>query len=223
MKHSFIELPKQSAFAFNKTASFYRQTGKRWLDVVGTLFLTPIILPLVAILWLLVKRDGGTGFFGHRRIGADGRAFYCWKLRSMVPNAEQVLLHHLAKNPNAALEWAENCKLIDDPRITHFGRLLRKTSLDELPQFWNVLIGDMGLVGPRPIPRSELEKYRGFEWAYFTFRPGITGIWQVSGRNTISYAKRVELDARYLRRAGVWFDLKIIAKTVGVVLRKTGC
>lgn len=141
----------------------------------------------------------------------------------MVPDAEDRLLAHLMANPDAALEWRENFKLEDDPRVTRFGRFLRRTSLDELPQIWNVLSGDMSFVGPRPIVAAELDKYSPRTWAYFGSKPGITGVWQVSGRNDISYDMRVQMDAKYLDQASFWFDLGIMARTAFAVWRRTGC
>ena len=174
------------------------------------------------MLWLFVRRDGGPGFFGHRRIGQNGKVFRCWKIRTMVVDAETKLRDHLAKNPAAAEEWERDRKLENDPRITKLGNFLRKSSLDELPQIWNVLRGDMSFVGPRPIVRSEMNKYGVYRNAYKTMKPGITGLWQVSGRNDISYDERIGLDLEYMQTVSFFKDLELVAKTGTAVLSRTG-
>lgn len=223
MKHSQFDIP---AFVQRDprrvSAARYRKRFKRVLDVAGVLALAPVVAPLTAVLWAIVRLDGGPGFFGHTRVGKDGAEFKCWKLRSMVPGAEARLKAHLRENPAAAREWANNYKLTHDPRITRIGRFLRRSSLDELPQFWNVLRGEMSLVGPRPVPRAELLEYGGYQGAYLECRPGITGLWQVSGRNDVTYQTRVSLDADYARTGDLWVDLEILARTVGVVVRGSG-
>lgn len=200
----------------------YRDGPKRLLDRTLICLTLPISVPLIGLLWLLVRLDGGAGFFGHQRVGLDGHVFTCWKLRTMVPNARERLRKHLASNRRAARQWAQYYKLDKDPRITWIGRFLRATSLDELPQLWNVWRGEMSLVGPRPVPREELIEYAGFERAYFTYRPGITGLWQVSGRNAVSYPVRVSMDLRYSVSAGIWTDLGILGRTIWVVLSGNG-
>jgi exopolysaccharide production protein ExoY len=200
----------------------YRDGAKRRLDIVLVLVLAPLVLPVVAVLWLAVRAGGGPGFFGHERVGLDGRRFRCWKLRTMVPDAEARLRAHLRRDRAAAREWAETYKLRHDPRVTRLGRVLRKTSLDELPQLWNVLRGEMSLVGPRPVPEAELIEYAGYEWAYLSCRPGLTGLWQISGRNAVSYGQRVRFDVEYLLRAGLAEDLRILALTPREVLRRSG-
>jgi len=200
----------------------YADGAKRVLDVAGVLALAPVVLPVVGGLWVAVTLDGGPGFFGHTRVGRDGVAFSCWKLRTMCPDAEARLKAHLRANPAAAREWADCYKLRDDPRVTRLGRVLRRTSLDELPQLWNVLRGEMSLVGPRPVPRDELVEYGSASGAYLGLRPGITGLWQVLGRNGVTYPHRVRMDADYARRASLWLDLWLLWRTVGVVLRRTG-
>ena len=196
--------------------------AKRVLDVAGVLVLAPIALPVIAGLWAAVRMDGGPGFFGHERAGRDATRFRCWKLRTMCVDAPERLRAHLKTDPIAAREWAQNYKLTHDPRVTRLGRVLRKSSLDELPQLWNVLRGEMSLVGPRPVPEVELEEYRGVEWAYLMFRAGITGIWQVSGRNNVSYAERVKMDVGYVLNARLGTDLMVLWKTVGAVWNRTG-
>lgn len=200
----------------------YRHWGKRAFDLLVGATMLVALSPVMAVLWLLVVRDGGPALFGHRRVGQGGRDFTCWKFRTMVPDAEARLARLLASCPEAAREWAETHKLADDPRVTRFGRLLRRLSLDELPQLWNVLRGDMSLVGPRPVVADELERYGPDRGAYLALRPGITGLWQVSGRNAVSYAERVAMDVRYAARVGLGLDCAVLARTLGVVLRRTG-
>lgn len=200
----------------------YRAFGKRVFDLVLVLAGAPLALPLVGVLWLLVRLDGGPGFYAHRRIGAGGRTFRCWKLRSMCTDADSRLAQLLARDPVAARQWARDCKLKNDPRITRFGHFLRKSSLDELPQLLNVLRGEMSLVGPRPVTRDELARYGVAARHYLSCRPGLTGLWQVSGRNDMAYAERVRLDSAYWRQHDLGLDLRILARTVLVVLRRTG-
>lgn len=195
---------------------------KRGMDILFALVILPAVLPVIAVLYLLTRRDGGAAFFGHKRIGRNGQTFRCWKIRSMVPDAEKILEQHLRDNPEAAREWEQDFKLTDDPRITPLGRVLRETSLDELPQIWNVLKGEMSFVGPRPVTEVELEKYRGYEWCYMAVRPGITGLWQVSGRNDTDYASRVQLDVTYTSSRSLLGDMGIIFRTAGAVLNRTG-
>lgn len=201
---------------------FYRRAGKRLFDLaVVVIFAVPVAM-VVAVLATLVMLDGGKPFFGHSRVGRGGRTFRCWKLRTMVPDAEARLAAHLAADPRAAEEWAATQKLRHDPRVTLVGRLLRRTSLDELPQVWNVLVGDMSLVGPRPVTPEELERYGRHRAAYCSLRPGITGLWQVRGRNDVSYAARVAMDADYARHASLALDVGLVLGTVPAVLRLTG-
>lgn len=201
---------------------FYRDRAKALFDLLVALALLPLALPLVLFLALLIRRDGGPAFFGHRRVGQNGVQFHCWKLRTMVPDAEAALKAYLAQNPEAARLWARDFKLREDPRITRLGRFLRRTSLDELPQLFNVLMGEMSLVGPRPVTSPEMEKYQGFEWAYLHLRPGITGAWQISGRNDVTYEERVRMDADYAARLSWPRDLAILLGTARVVLARTG-
>lgn len=202
--------------------SFYRRYAKRFLDILLLLVLAAPFVLVIAMLAIAVRRDGGPAFFGHKRVGQDGRTFRCWKLRTMVPNAEEVLLEYLAKNPDAASEWAAHVKLRNDPRITRLGHVLRATSLDELPQLWNVFVGEMTFVGPRPVTPSEMEKYEGHEQCYLSLRPGITGLWQVSGRNSTDYRERVQLDSQYYATCSLGQDARILFRTFGAVLRRTG-
>lgn len=204
------------------SSGFYAKIGKRFFDLGLAVLLLPVLAPVIFALWLVVRRDGGAGFFGHTRVGRGGKPFKCWKLRSMVVDAEAKLQAYLDANPEAAAEWARDHKLTNDPRINRLGHILRKTSLDELPQIWNVLKGEMSFVGPRPIVTKELPKYGSSVPAYLAQKPGITGLWQVSGRNDISYDERVALDVAYLSRRSFPRDLQIIAKTGMAVLGTTG-
>jgi len=198
--------------------------AKRIMDVVLALFLIPLALPILAAIAGILLLQGRAVFYSQLRVGQDGRLFHLWKFRTMVPDADKSLENHLLHNPDAAREWHTNCKLRDDPRVTRFGAFLRKCSLDELPQLWNVLLGQMSLVGPRPVTPTELtQKYRTYAPAYLQCRPGMTGLWQVSGRNSLPYSKRVRLDAAYAAEQNLWLDLRILWRTVGVVLRGTGC
>jgi lipopolysaccharide/colanic/teichoic acid biosynthesis glycosyltransferase len=200
----------------------YSRHLKRTFDIALVGLSSWVWVPIVAILYVLVRLDGGPGMFAHRRVGRKGETFMCLKLRSMVPDAPRKLEELLARDPAAAQEWALNQKLTDDPRITRIGKFIRQTSLDELPQLWNVLVGDMSLVGPRPVTEQELDKYAEAASVYKSMRPGITGAWQVSGRNDVSYAERVALDVGYARSLGFLTDLRIILKTFQVVLKRTG-
>ena len=204
----------------NAKAGAYRNGLKRGLDIFLVVLFVPIILPLVGILALFVWRDGGNPFYKQWRVGLDGRAFLMWKLRSMVSDADGQLESYLAANPAAREEWNRTQKLAHDPRITRFGRFLRRTSLDELPQLWNVLKGDMSLVGPRPMMPCQQILYPGS--AYFRLRPGVTGFWQISSRNRSSFADRAKFDSAYERRLSLQTDLRVLLGTVQVVLRCTG-
>ena len=190
------------------------------LTLVGAVFISPL---LAYIAYRIKKEDPGPVFFAHTRIGKDGKPFPCYKFRSMVVNSQEMLQKYLAENPAAREEWEHDFKLKDDPRVTPIGKVLRRTSLDELPQIFNVLRGEMSLVGPRPVIQEELDKYYG-ETAklYCTVKPGITGLWQVSGRSDIGYDERVALDATYIKYRSMWGDIVILWKTIGVVLMKKG-
>jgi Undecaprenyl-phosphate galactose phosphotransferase WbaP len=196
--------------------------AKRLFDIVvsGTALL--VAAPLFIMLALWVRRDGGAAFFGHARLGKNGKMFKCLKFRSMIVNSQQVLERHLAENPDARTEWEETQKLKDDPRVTKVGQFLRSSSLDELPQLFNVLKGEMSLVGPRPIVQDEVQKYEGDIAHYYRVSPGITGLWQVSGRNDVSYAERVQMDSWYVRNWSLWHDVAILCKTIPALMRRSG-
>ncbi|MEM3434110.1 MAG: sugar transferase, partial [Candidatus Methanomethyliaceae archaeon] len=164
----------------------------------------------------------GPVLFRHRRLGLGGREFWCYKFRTMHVNAEEVLQKLLASDPALRAEWERDFKLRNDPRVTRVGRLLRRTSLDELPQIFNVLKGEMSLVGPRPIVEKEVPRFGLFASDYFSVRPGVTGLWQVSGRNDTGYEHRVRLESWYVRNWSLWLDLTVLIRTIGVVLARRG-
>ncbi len=189
------------------------------LSLIGLLFLLPLFL---CVALLIVLDDPGPVLFRPLRIGRDGRTFTCLKFRTMKCDAEAQLQHLLAVNTSARLQWETEHKLRDDPRITGLGVFLRKSSLDELPQLWNVLIGEMSLVGPRPIVAAEISRYGRHFRFYCSVRPGMTGLWQVNGRNDVSYSKRVAFDVAYARRQSTLLNLKILAATFPAVLLRRG-
>lgn len=203
-------------------SGLYARCGKRALDIVGAVILLLAFMPLILMIVALMLTQGGPVVFGHRRVGRNGAEFDCLKFRTMVVDAEARLEELLARDPEARRQWLTDRKLDDDPRITPSGHFLRKTSLDELPQLLNVLRGEMSLVGPRPVTAAELQRYGDAAGSYMALRPGLTGKWQVSGRNDISYAKRVAMDERYARTYSVKGDLVVLMQTVGVVLGATG-
>lgn len=191
---------------------------KRLLDVVGAIVLGIVFAPLIVTIVFLMRRDGSPVIYRHRRIGRGGRIFSCLKFSSMVPNADQLLGGLLERDPELRAEWIRDHKLRNDPRVTRLGRFLRRTSLDELPQLLNVLRGEMSLVGPRPVVREELLRYGRNVDIYLSAKPGITGLWQVTGRNNTDYRRRVVMDTYYVRNQNLLLDLYILAKTTGVVL-----
>jgi Undecaprenyl-phosphate galactose phosphotransferase WbaP len=195
---------------------------KRILDVMGALVLAVVFSPLMLVIVVWVRREGDSVIYKHRRVGRDGQLFECLKFRTMVPNADQVLRDLLDRDPELKAEWVRDHKLRNDPRITRLGRFLRRTSLDELPQIWNVVRGEMSLVGPRPVVREELLRYGRNVGAYLAAKPGITGLWQVTGRNDTDYRRRVVLDTYYVRNQTLLLDLYILLKTTGVVLGGSG-
>ena len=201
--------------------TLYRDVFKRGLDILLVLLSALPVLLIVGVFGAIIARDGHSPFYFQKRLGRNGRHFYIWKLRSMVPDADRKLEAYLDLNPAARTEWDRTQKLRHDPRITAVGKLIRKTSIDELPQLWNVLRGDMSLVGPRPMMPCQQELYPGS--AYYALRPGITGYWQVSVRNESSFAQRAGFDTAYLQQLSFVNDLRVLFKTVRVVLRGTGC
>lgn len=196
----------------------------RVLDVCIATLILLLVLPVFALLCLAIwMHDGGAPVFVHRRIGRGGRLFPCLKLRTMVVDSEQRLQELLQSDPAAAFEWHVSQKLRNDPRITPLGAFLRKSSLDELPQLLNVIVGHMSLVGPRPIVVAEAKRYGRYFKFYCAVRPGITGLWQVSGRNDTSYRRRVAIDTVYARSRSIAMDLAILTRTVPAVLSSRGC
>ncbi len=202
--------------------ALYRTQFKRCFDLTLAILIVPLILPVIAVLWIITRLDGGPGFYGHIRIGQKGRPFTCWKIRTMQVDADMRLAAHLAADPTAAVEWETQHKLRHDPRITALGRILRMTSLDELPQLWNVLRGEMSFVGPRPVTATEIRRYGPNDRFYLTCRPGLTGLWQVSGRGVVRYEDRIAMDRAYAESISFGSDLTLILRTVPVVLRRTG-
>jgi Undecaprenyl-phosphate galactose phosphotransferase WbaP len=195
----------------------------RVLDISLILLAAPYILLAFLVIMILIKLDSpGPVFYRQARIGRQGRKFYVYKFRTMIQNAEQILQRYLDNSPDLKAEWLATHKLKQDPRVTRMGALLRKLSLDELPQLWNIWIGDMSIIGPRPIVDEEVEKYGKCFQLYIQVRPGLTGLWQVSGRNDTTYERRVELDAYYILNRSLGLDLQIIFKTVFVVLSRKG-
>ncbi|MGH1465067.1 MAG: sugar transferase [Cognatishimia sp.] len=212
-----VALPKS---ADNSFGGLYSGCLKRVFDLVIVLLVALPVVVVVGLLSLLIMRDGKSPFYMQKRVGKNGREFHMLKLRSMVPNADALLSQHLEQNPEARREWDLMQKLKHDPRITPIGRLIRKTSLDELPQLLNVLTGDMSMVGPRPMMPCQKEIYPG--QAYYSMRPGITGLWQVSERNEASFSQRAFYDNQYHSELSLGSDLAIMARTVTVVFSATG-
>ncbi|MDI3337809.1 sugar transferase [Defluviimonas aestuarii] len=208
----------------NTQPSVYVTHGKRVLDI-GLVFLAlPVILPVLGIILGITALFGGQPLYSQYRIGRNGAAFRCWKVRTMVPNADRALAAILRDDPVLEQEWRQNQKLAHDPRVTRVGAILRKTSLDELPQLWNVLAGEMSLVGPRPFLPEQQALYdcRPCRASYYAMRPGITGSWQVGRRNRSSFGERALFDDDYSEQISLLTDLSILFRTVGVVLRATG-
>lgn len=212
--------PRRSA-AQSARNGLYRHGLKRCIDTALILLALPFVLPLLGVLALLVALDGGSPFYSQSRIGRNGRVYRMWKLRSMVTDAEARLEAHLSSDQAARREWDSKQKLRDDPRVTRLGQFLRKSSIDELPQLANVLMGDMSLVGPRPMMVSQKILYPGTD--YYDLRPGITGLWQISDRNDTTFAARAGYDERYNADLSLRTDAGIIASTFRVVLHGTGC
>jgi Undecaprenyl-phosphate galactose phosphotransferase WbaP len=212
-----VQFPVRSAIQYPSASVL-----KRALDLLGGVLFLLALLPVMVAIALLVKRDGGPILFRHKRIGANGKPFSCLKFRTMCVDAEERLQKLLAENPEARAEWERDFKLKNDPRVTSLGNFMRQTSLDELPQLFNVIRGEMSLVGPRPIVTAEAARYGAAFRDYLGCRPGLTGLWQVSGRNDIDYDSRVQLDSTYAREWSLTRDVAILVRTVGVVFGRTG-
>lgn len=197
---------------------------KRAFDILFSLTVLFVFLPLLFVIAVAIRlSSGGSIVYAHERIGRGGRPFHCYKFRTMFRDADKRLQEILAKDASLRAEWEESHKLKDDPRITPIGKFLRKTSLDEFPQFWNVLIGDMSVVGPRPMVRDEIIRRLGSKAKkILSVRPGLTGLWQVSGRSNTSYTYRIELDELYVKNRSFWLDLKLVAKTIPCMIAARG-
>lgn len=214
-----------SVYMIEKRAKRASRSAKRTLDIFGALAFFLVLGWVFVIIWVaVIVTTGRPAIYKHPRIGRGGKEFNCLKFRSMVANSQEVLREILENDPEARAEWQATMKLKNDPRITRFGRFLRKSSLDELPQFWNVLVGDMSLVGPRPVVRQELqEKYGEFASSlYVSVQPGITGPWQIGGRSDLNYAERVALDSAYVENRSFIGDIKLIFMTLKVFTNSRG-
>ncbi|MCQ2591509.1 MAG: undecaprenyl-phosphate galactose phosphotransferase WbaP [Treponema sp.] len=196
---------------------------KRLLDILIIIASSPLVIPIFLILMLLTKcTSKGPIFYGHVRVGKKGKSFKCWKFRSMNINSQEMLKEILENDPVRREEWERERKFVDDPRVTKFGKFLRKTSMDELPQLFNILIGDMSFVGPRPVTAEEMEKYGEHQDYVLSVLPGLTGMWQISGRSETSYDERIYFDTYYIQNWSIWLDLWILIKSVWVVIKGKG-
>lgn len=217
---------EDGAFGIGQTSSRGPRsafTAKRIFDVLAASFGLILVAPLLLTVALLIRlQDGKSAIFAHTRYGLNGRTFQCYKLRSMVPNAAERLQELLERDPAARAEWDATQKLDNDPRVTPLGKFIRASSIDELPQLINVIRGDMSLVGPRPISLSERARYGDNFADYCSVMPGITGLWQISGRSNVSYPERVRMDVTYARSRTFWGDVMIILKTVPAVAFSVG-
>lgn len=201
----------------------YRIMGKRMLDLTFVILAMPFAIIILIVIAIMVARHGGTPFYRHWRVGKNGKAFGCLKVRTMTPDASERLKALLESDPEAALEWKETQKLRNDPRITRIGKILRKTSLDELPQLWNVLVGDMSLVGPRPVTLEELDRFGTKSDAYTSVHPGITGPWQINPvRNIMTYDERVAIEASYANQVSFIGDIKVLFGTLKWAMAPNG-
>jgi exopolysaccharide production protein ExoY len=210
-----------SVVSFKRSGA--KGTQSRIFDVAVALAVIAFAAPLLIAIAIAIRlQDGGPALYRQSRIGLNGRQFHCLKFRSMLVDSDAALAAHLEADPHARLEWAQTQKLRNDPRITTVGQFLRKSSLDEFPQFFNVLRGDMSIVGPRPIVAAEVSRYGRYFSHYSSVRPGVTGLWQVSGRSDVSYRRRVMMDVVYARSRSVLLDFKILLKTPVVVLLSRG-
>ena len=212
--------------AFSSTHNLTRITNlmlKRFIDIFVCVLAAVIVVPVSILIAIVVKLTSrGPVFYGHARIGKNGRVIKCWKFRSMYKNSQEMLEQILATDPVRRAEWERDRKFLDDPRVTPFGKILRKTSLDELPQLWNIFVGEMSLVGPRPVTKDELVKYGEDADYVLSVKPGLSGMWQISGRSDTGYEERVSLDSYYIQNWSIWLDLWILIKTAWVVVNGKG-
>lgn len=215
-----VSVSKVTPARRRRPMAFYPDFGKRVLDIAIVVLTAPITVPLVALMALLIALEGVSPLYVQKRIGRNGRVFKMVKFRTMVRNADAKLDNYLQENPAAQREWDRTQKLKDDPRVTRVGKLMRKCSMDELPQFWNVLTGDMSLVGPRPMMVDQANLYPG--QSYYWMRPGVSGLWQVNERNNSAFTDRAAYDDKYFNNMSFKTDCAIIAKTFVVVFRATG-
>ena len=207
-----------AAISRGRSAGFYRRSGKRLGDLLFVLLTAPVGIPLILMLALLVSLDGGKPFYSQLRLGRGGRSYRMWKLRTMIPDADAALAAHLERDPAAREEWSLKQKLERDPRVTRLGNFLRRTSLDELPQLWNVLIGDMAIIGPRPLVAADLDAMADSGRARSRARPGITGWAQVNGGQQLDADEKLALDLWYADHASLALDLRIIGRTLHMML-----
>jgi exopolysaccharide production protein ExoY len=222
---SLSELPSIRPSCAAAGLSMVERGVKRAFDLASVVVIVALFWwAIIAVAVAVRLTTGSPVIYGHKRVGRDGREFNCYKFRSMVPNADEVLAHLLATDTTARQEWTRDFKLKRDPRVTRVGRFIRKTSLDEFPQLWNVVKNEMSIVGPRPVVRKELDSYYAGPGLarYLAVKPGLTGLWQVSGRNDMAYCERVELDRAYVDSWGVFSDFMIVMRTVGVMFRRKG-
>lgn len=196
---------------------------KRLMDIIGSVIALIVLSPVMLVIAILIRRNGSEAFYAQTRIGKDGKAFKCLKFQTMIPNASEVLKEILDDDPTLKAEWEQSFKLKNDPRVTKIGKFLRKTSLDELPQFLNIIKGEMSLVGPRPVTQSEIENYyKDDKVYYYSLAPGLTGLWQVSGRSDLDYQNRIKLDKEYVQTRSLIGDIIIIFKTALVIIKPSG-
>ena len=215
-----VTFPRPSALQAHKRVKPIGGSVKRIVDVTLAACALAVLAPMLLFLAVLIRAvTGSSPVFAHERVGFGGRSFRCYKFRTMKVEADEILKQHLATNPQAADEWGRTRKLMNDPRINCLGNVLRKSSIDELPQLINVLKGDMSLVGPRPVVLAEIELYGRRAEHYHAARPGVTGLWQISGRNRVNYSTRVAMDCHYVRSWSIWRDVAILLKTIPAVTK----
>lgn len=222
LTHRGSETTAQHAAIYAVRGGAYRAIGKRLLDLTLIVMILPIIMPIIVMVALALLVAGHSPFYSQQRLGRGGRVFRIWKFQTMYPDADKMLVALLEVDPVRRAEWQSTQKLKSDPRITRIGSYLRKTSIDELPQLWNVLKGDMSLLGPRPMMPDQKHLYGPAFPVYASLRPGISGMWQVSERNESHFQRRAELDIEYARDLSLATDLRLVWQTLRTVLYSTG-